>query len=66
MDVTAVINYKNPFVVNGQPVIVSFAIGEGEACNTIFLWLFLKTNNSPIMNNNNALVSGLMGEKFDL
>ena len=36
VDVTAVITYKTPFLVNGKPVTVSLALGEGVACNTIF------------------------------
>ena len=34
--VTTVSTYKTPFVVNGQPVTVSLALGEGVACKTIF------------------------------
>ena len=41
IDVTAVITYNTPFVVNGQQVTVSFALGEGVACNTIFSCPFL-------------------------
>ena len=36
VDVTAVITYNNPFVVNGKPLTVSLTLGEGVACNTIF------------------------------
>ena len=36
VDVTTVITYKNPFVVNGKLVTVSLALGEGVACNTTF------------------------------
>ena len=35
--VTAVITYKTTFVVNEKPVTVSLALGEGVACNTIFM-----------------------------
>ena len=31
IDLTTVIAYKTPFVVNGQPVTVSLALGEGLA-----------------------------------
>ena len=34
--VTEIITYKNPFVVNGKPEIVSLALVEGVVCNTIF------------------------------
>ena len=37
VDVNAVINYKNNFVVNRKLVTVSLALGEDMACNTIFL-----------------------------
>ena len=35
-DVTALIIYKNTFVVNRKPVKLSLDIGEGVARNTIF------------------------------
>ena len=34
--VTIVITYKNPLMVNKQPVTLYFYLGEREACNTIF------------------------------
>ena len=37
VDVNAVIDYKTPFMVNGQKVTASLALGEGVACNTIFM-----------------------------
>ena len=37
------INYLKKIVVNGQPVTVSLALGEGVACNNIFSWPFLQT-----------------------
>ena len=64
VDVAAVITYKTPFMVNRQPVIVSLALGEGVACNTICSWPFLKTVKASIMTNNNALVSVLLGDQF--
>ena len=64
--ITAVINYKNTFLVNGKPVIASLALVERVACNTIFSWPFPKTIKASIMNENNALVSGLLGYQFKL
>ena len=43
VNVTAVITYKNTFVVSRKPVTVSLDLGEGVACNTIFSWPFLQT-----------------------
>ena len=63
---TAVIIYKNPFMVNGQPVAVSLALGEGVACNTIFSWPFLQTIKVSKLTDDNTLVIGLMGEKFNM
>ena len=37
VDVTTVITYKNPFVVNKKPVKASLTIGERVEHNTIFL-----------------------------
>ena len=36
VDVTELVMYKNNFVVSGQPVTSSFALGKGVACNTTF------------------------------
>ena len=41
VDITALITYKNPFVLNGKPVTFSLALVEGVECNTIFAWPFL-------------------------
>ena len=53
-------------MVNGKPVTVSLALGEGVERNTIFSWPLLQTVKSLIITNNNYLVSGLLGEKFRL
>ena len=66
VDVTAVITYKNPFVVNGKPVTVSLALGEGVACNTIFSWPFLQKIKASIVTNQNYLVRRILIEKFRL
>ena len=61
-----VITYKTSFVVNGKLVTVYLALGEGVACNTIFSWTFLQTIKASIINENNALVSGILGDQFKL
>ena len=66
VDVTAVITYKNPFVVNLKPVTVSLYLGEGVACNTIFSWPFMQIIKPSFVTDNDALVSGLLGEKYRL
>ena len=66
VDVTEVITYKNPLVVNGKPATVLLALGEGVAHNTIFSWPFLQTIKASITTKNNDLVSGLLGEQFRL
>ena len=66
IDVTAVITYKTPFVVNGQQVTVSFALGEGVACNTIFSYPFLYAIKGSVLTESNTLVSGMLGETFRL
>ena len=62
--VNVIMTYKNTFVVNGKPVTVYLAIGEGVACNTIFSWPFLKTIKASIMTKKNGLFSGLMVDQF--
>ena len=42
VDVAVVITYKKPYVVNGQQVVVSFALSEGLSCNNIFYWWLLQ------------------------
>ena len=66
INITTVITYKTPFVVNGQLVTVYLALGEGVACNTTFSWPFMKTIKTLITTKNNALVSGIMGYQFKL
>ena len=64
VDVTAVTTYTNYFVVNGKPMTVSLDLVEGVTRNTIFSWPFLQAIKASIMDKNNALVSGLLGEQF--
>ena len=64
--VTAVINYKNTFVVNAKYVTVSLALGEGVACNTIFSWAFLQIINVSIMTKKKSIFSGLPGYQSKL
>ena len=49
-------------MLNVKLMTVSLAPGEGVACNTILL----QTIKVSIMTENNAFVSGLLGEKFRL
>ena len=64
VEVTTVVTYKNPFVVNRKLVTVSLALGEGVACNTIFASRFLQAIKASMITKNNDLVSGLLGENF--
>ena len=59
---TAVITYKKPFVINGQPVTVSLALGEGLAYNIIFSCPLLRKIKDLIITENNALISGILGD----
>ena len=61
MYVIILINYKTPFVLNGQPVTVDIALGEGVVLNTNFLWPFLQTIKASIMTKNNSLVIVFLG-----
>ena len=49
-------------MVNGQLVIVFISLGEGVSHNTIFTCPFLQTVKSSIMNEDNTLVSGILGD----
>ena len=57
---------KFHFVVNAQPATVYLSLGEGVACNIIFSCLFLKIHKASIMTAYNALVSGILKEKFKM
>ena len=64
--ITALIRLKNPFMVNSQPLAMSFFQLEVAACKKIFSWPFLKIIDSPIMTKNNSLVSRLLGYQFKM
>ena len=66
VDVTAVITYKTPFVVDRKRVTVSLALGEKVARKTTFSWPLLHTIKDSIMTNKNDLVIGILGEQFRL
>ena len=69
VDVTSAITYKNPFVINGQPLKFSLALVQGVTYNTIFSWPYLQKNRTikaSTMNKNNSLVCGILGEKFKM
>ena len=53
-------------MVNVKPVTFSFTIGEGEAYNTIPSWTLLQTIKASTMTHKNALVSGILREKFKM
>ena len=66
VDVNAVVTYKNLFVINGKPVTVSLALGEGVVCNAIFSCPLLTKIKASIITYNSYLVSGLLREQFKL
>ena len=53
-------------MVNEKPATVYLALGEGVEQNTVFTWPLLQTIMASIMNNNNDLVSGILGYQFML
>ena len=45
---------------------VFLTLGEGVECNTIFSWPLLKAIKASIITKNNAPVSGIMIENFNM
>ena len=66
LDATAVITYKNTFVVNSQPITFSFDHIEVVTCKNIFLCPLLKKIKSSIITDNTALVNVLLVEQFHI
>ena len=62
----AIITYKTPYVVNGQPVVVSFGLKEGVACNMVFSYPFLSALKASVIFDNMTLMSGWLGEALSL
>ena len=63
---TAVIAYKMPVVVNGKQPVVSFALGENVACNSLVSLPFLKAIGANLLLPSNTIVVDLFGETFTL
>ena len=59
-----IITYKTPFRVDGVPLVVSFGLREGVACNTVFSYLFLSALKDGVMFENMTLISSRLGEIF--
>ena len=66
LECMAIITYKMPFIVSGQPVVVSFALGEGVACNTVFSYPFLSALEAGIVLENMTVTCEQLKEVFQL
>ena len=62
----AIITYKTPYVLNGRPVHLTFALGSSIATNSIVAFPFLQSIKAVLMLENMTLVSSLLGESFPI
>ena len=69
LSVTALITYKTPFRINGQQVLVSFALSDGSAANTIVGLPFLRATRCAMFmeeNGQDSLVVQKLGQTFKI
>ena len=69
LSVTALITYKTPFRINGQQVLVSFALSDGAAANTIVGLPFLRATRCALFleeNGQDSLVVQKLGQTFKI
>ena len=67
IEVTAVIAYKTPYRVDGQPVVLTIALSEHAAANTIFGLPFLRATQSSLLldpNGNDVIAIQKLGHTF--
>lgn len=65
--IEALITYKTPFRINGSPVLVTFALSDGAASNTILGLPFLRGTRSAVFLDNagqDTLVVAKLGSTF--
>ena len=65
-DVEAVISYKTPYRRNGKPVVITVALGERVATNTILSLPFLVAIKASILFESMTLVSGVLGDSYKI
>jgi hypothetical protein len=64
--IDAAITYKTPYILQGRPVVVTFALGPTIATNSILSFPFLQSIKATIMFENNTCVSGALGDSFKI
>ena len=64
--IDAIITYKTPYVIHGRPVLVTFALGNSIATNSIVSFPFLQSIKATIMFENMTMVSAMLGESFKI
>jgi hypothetical protein len=64
--IDAAITYKTPYVYQGRPVVVTFALGNSIATNSILSFPFLQSIKATIMFENMTCVSAALGDSFRL
>ena len=66
--IDSIITYKTPYVIRGQPVTVTFALGSSIATNSILSFPFFQSIKASFLFENMTCISSLLGDsfKFDL
>jgi len=65
-DIEATITYKTPYIIRGQPVIVTFALGKTIATNSILSFPFLQSIKAALILENMTCISAVLGDTFKL
>ena len=63
-NIEATITYKTPYVIQGQPIIVTFALGKTIATNSILSFPFLQSIKAALILENMTCVSAVLGDTF--
>ena len=62
--VIAIITYKTPFVVNGQPMLFTMALSKETSVNTIFGLPFLKSLKAAVLLESDLCLLGRLGKTY--
>ena len=63
-DIEATITYKTPYIIRGQPVVVTFALSKTIATNSILSFPFLQSIKAALLLENMTCISAVLGDTF--
>ena len=65
-DIEATITYRTPYIIRGQPVVVTFALGKTIATNSILSFPFLQSIKAALLLENMTCISAVLGDTFKI